>query len=162
MNIFLLDPDHETNCKYHCDKHVVKMITEYNQLMSTACHIELPDNVIDKSTIYRKTHYNHPCAIWVRKSKQNFRYILDLNYALCMEYTYRYKKVHKGQSLIKIFEGVWDKFDDIGLTEFPKCMPEEYKVECPYQSYINYYNGDKQHIAKWKNRDVPSWFIAAS
>ena len=36
MNIFYLD-NHTHRCaKQHCDKHVVKMIIEYAQLMSTA------------------------------------------------------------------------------------------------------------------------------
>ena len=36
MNIFYLDTDPELSAKYHCDKHVVKMILEYGQLLSTA------------------------------------------------------------------------------------------------------------------------------
>ena len=59
MNIFVLDENIEICAQYHCDKHVVKMITKYNQLMSTACHI-LNINI---EIIYKKTHVNHPCAI---------------------------------------------------------------------------------------------------
>lgn len=161
MNIFLFDADHEINSMYHCDKHVVKMITEYNQLMSTACHDKLSADVIDKTKIYKKTHYNHPCAIWTRASKQNFKYLLDLNRALCSEYTYRYKRIHKGQSLLPIFESVVEYFDDNGFMELPKCMPDIYKVDSVKDSYINYFNGEKQHIAKWKERDAPPWFIKA-
>jgi len=36
MNVFYLDRDPVTAAKMHCDKHVVKMIIEYAQLMSTA------------------------------------------------------------------------------------------------------------------------------
>jgi hypothetical protein len=36
MNIFYLDKDPKTCAQYHCDKHVVKMILEYAQLLSTA------------------------------------------------------------------------------------------------------------------------------
>lgn len=36
MNIFVLDRDPYIAASYHCDKHVVKMIVEYAQLLSTA------------------------------------------------------------------------------------------------------------------------------
>ena len=36
MNIFMLDENPQTNVEMHCDKHVVKMVIEYAQLMSTA------------------------------------------------------------------------------------------------------------------------------
>lgn len=36
MNIFALDRDPYTAASYHCDKHVVKMLVEYAQLLSTA------------------------------------------------------------------------------------------------------------------------------
>ena len=39
MNIFFLDYDAQRCAEYHCDKHVVKMIIEYAQLMSTAHRI---------------------------------------------------------------------------------------------------------------------------
>ena len=34
MNIFYLHEDPDVSAKMHCDKHVVKMIIEYAQLMS--------------------------------------------------------------------------------------------------------------------------------
>jgi hypothetical protein len=36
MNIFVLHPDPEKSARDHCDKHVVKMILEYGQMLSTA------------------------------------------------------------------------------------------------------------------------------
>lgn len=39
MNIFYLDENPSIAAAMHCDKHVVKMIVEYAQLMSTAHHI---------------------------------------------------------------------------------------------------------------------------
>jgi hypothetical protein len=35
MNIFALSYNPKEAAQFHCDKHVVKMITEYNQLLST-------------------------------------------------------------------------------------------------------------------------------
>ena len=39
MNIFYLHEDPIQNAKWHVDKHVVKMVTEYAQLLSTAHRI---------------------------------------------------------------------------------------------------------------------------
>ena len=36
MNIFVLDRDPYIAAQMHCDKHVIKMICEYAQLLSTA------------------------------------------------------------------------------------------------------------------------------
>ena len=36
MNIFYLDPNPQIAAELHCDKHVVKMVIEYGQLLSTA------------------------------------------------------------------------------------------------------------------------------
>ena len=37
-------------------------------------------------------------------------------------------------------------------------MPIDYKVDDIVESYRNYYRGDKAHIAKWTNREVPEWW----
>jgi hypothetical protein len=45
------------------------------------------------------------------------------------------------------------------LTPIPQCMPDEYKAESPVTAYRNYYNGAKARFAKWKNKEVPQWFL---
>jgi hypothetical protein len=47
---------------------------------------------------------------------------------------------------------------DIGLTEQPMAMPDQYKTNSVVESYRNYYMGEKSEIASWKNREVPNWF----
>ena len=49
MNIFYLHEDPIQNAKWHVDKHVVKMVTEYAQLLSTA------HRVLDGEMYYGKT-----------------------------------------------------------------------------------------------------------
>lgn len=169
MNIFWLDNDLKTCAKYHNDKHCVKMILEYAQLLSTAHHILGSD--VDKTKIYKATHINHPCAIWVRESKGNYATLSDLLFWLGNEYTFRYGKFHKTMdnifTLLRIFPNypsndntyIWPGGNSIISTR-PLCMPDEYKIEGdPIQSYRNYYIGSKQHIANWKNRSIPNWFI---
>lgn len=62
MNIFVLDTDPATCASYHCDKHVVKMLIEYTQMLCTAI------NLAGGSAPYRTTHQNYPCSVWTRQS----------------------------------------------------------------------------------------------
>ena len=119
MNLFYLDTKPTTCAKLHCDKHVVKMIIEYAQLMSTA-HRMLDgveymdktkngrnirrwrlDGAYKEAMIYKASHINHPTAIWTRQSKGNYEYLYRLFCALCDEYTHRYGKVHKTDELLR-------------------------------------------------------------
>ena len=65
MNIFVLDNDPFKAAEYQCDKHVVKMVLETAQLLCSA-HETAP---------YKRTHYNHPCAIWTRSSLSNYMWL---------------------------------------------------------------------------------------
>lgn len=154
MNIFILDEDIEKNCEYHCDKHVVKMIVEYAQLGCSVHHL--------KGTLappYRKTHINHPSAVWARQSMDNYNYLVALGKQLCKEYTFRYGKTHKTEDVFDWLENNKPNLQELGMTDFALAMPDEYKTKCPVESYRAYYIGDKIKIAKWKNRPTPEWLV---
>ena len=91
MNIFYLHSDPVTCAEWHCDKHVVKMILEYAQLLSTAHHeVDGTPSI----NCYKSTHRNHPSAIWARTNRKNYRWLWRLLDATATEYTHRYGKVH--------------------------------------------------------------------
>lgn|SRR5574337_713421 len=150
MNIFVLDKDPRIAARYHCDKHVVKMILESAQLL---CSVYPPN-----AAPYRRTHYNHPCAVWARQSSQNFHWLLNLACALLDEYTVRYGKVHKTSEVIDWILHHDPNLPLTGLTEFPQCMPDQYKVTGdPVLAYRKYYMGEKANFATWKT-SKPSWW----
>jgi len=155
MNIFFLDYDVKKCAQYHCDKHVVKMILETAQLLCGAHHVVSKDV---ENVPYKLSHKNHPCAIWTRESLSNYLYLCELGLELCNEYTYRYGKRHKSQDVIAWCILNRPKISDVGFTEPPKAMPDDYKVDCVIQSYRNYYMGAKSGFAVWKNREKPLWF----
>ena len=70
MNIFHLHEDPKICAEYHCDKHVVKMILETAQMLSTAYqrHCGLDDE------LYKPAYPKHPMTIWVGDSVENFTY----------------------------------------------------------------------------------------
>ncbi|ADG59996.1 DNA binding protein [Acinetobacter phage Acj9] len=161
MNIFIFDECVVRNAQYHGNKHVVKMITEYNQLLSTACHV----HGLDTTGMYKKTHVHHPSAQWVRESRANFEYLLDLNISLLQEYTHRYGKVHAGSRLIDLFI---DQIENVPVgsgerTDFVAVLPGEpvdrTKTDSAVvRAYRNLYMNQKRNLAEWKNREVPYWF----
>lgn len=180
MNIFYLDSNPRVCAEMHNDKHVVKMILEYAQLLSTAHRIldgvpatasriksgrqytcyNLSDN--RDAMLYSTTHINHPSAIWVRQSEHNYNWLAKLLIELCSEYTYRYGKIHKvyATGLANMLYIAKPKnIPKSYFTEPTPAMPDEYKANDSIQSYRNYYLGAKSAIAAWKNREKPTWFI---
>ena len=156
MNIFLLDFDVKKCAEYHCDKHVVKMILETAQLL---CGVHHTTDQLNEEVPYKLSHKNHPCAIWARNSLTNYLYLCELGLELCKEYTYRYNKRHKSQDVIEWCIMHKPNIPDTGLTELPKAMPIECKVDSVVESYRNYYMMHKRDFATWKNRSIPEWYI---
>ena len=153
MNIFILDFHPTKAAIYHCDKHVVKMILETAQLLYSAHWIinesKLPDDA------YRKTHVNHPCAIWTRESLSNYVWLCQLGIALCEEYTFRYEKTHKTQRHIEWLVANPPDIPFIGITEIRQAMPDIYKRPNPVDAYRAYYCGAKTRMLKYTRRQPP-------
>jgi len=178
VNIFYLHNDVNECAKMHADKHVVKMILEYAQLLSTA-HRYLDGTRIVKHSdtgrkqsryvlhdsrdelLYASTHINHPSAVWVRQNQQNYIWLSQLLHALCKEYTYRYGKIHKVER-DGLLEELYNWPMNIPMGEFTEptpAMPDDVKVAGDsIKSYHNYYIKNKAHLANWKNRKVPDWY----
>ena len=164
MNIFWLDDDLTLAAQYHNDKHCVKLCVELAQLLSTAHHVLDGDESLIKDKIYKPTHRNHPCAVWVRESYNNYCHLWCLLCQLCTEYTYRYNKIHKVErELLDVLTIPPKNIPLGGITPTPACMPEEYKIYTNgelnvVESYRNYYNLAKSNLASWKNRPIPAWY----
>lgn len=154
MNIFFLSLDVRECAEWMVDRHVVKMILEYCQLLCTA-HRVLDVDVSD--TLYKKTHVNHPCAKWVRESAHNYWWLFRLFKETLREYTYRYGKIHASSRLIPYLECIPENIP-LGRFSHPPCaMPDEYKREDHILSYRLYYIHGKKHLHSWKKRETPSW-----
>lgn len=152
MNIFVLDENPKLAAIQQLDKHVVKMPLESGQLLCSAFE--------KNQAPYKRTHYNHPCSIWTRQSKENFLWLVEHGLSLCEEYTFRYSKIHKTQ---KVIDWCRDnilkiQFPQTGLTPFAQAMPWEYKNESAVLAYQAYYIGEKAKIAKWTKREIPNWW----
>lgn len=153
MNIFALDKNPKIAAKYHCDKHVVKMIVESAQMLCTN------KQFYNETAPYKKCFVNHPCTIWSRENISNYKWLCSLALNLCEEYTKRYGKIHKTQSIIEYCTNNPPPLPDGKLTNFACAMPEYCKTsKDPVQNYRTYYIQEKRGFAKWKNGKIPKWF----
>lgn len=155
MNIFVLNEDPIQAARDQCNKHVVKMILESAQLLVTA----FPEG----TTPYKHTHFNHPCAKWVRESLSNYGWLLTHACELCNEYTRRYGRVHKTENVIMSLD-VPD-LPDVGLTPFVRAIKEPWKSMTLgskmdiVDAYRFYYAQDKARFARWSPRaKAPTWW----
>jgi hypothetical protein len=184
MNIFYLHHDQKVCAEMHNDKHCIKMILEYAQLLSTAQRVidgnlsvglsetgrkqtryVLPDD--RESKLYVATHINHPSAIWVRKSYENYEWLYTMFIELMKEYTYRYGKNHACEKLTEpLYTPPTHIPKGVGFTEPTPAMPDDVKIAGDsIKSYRNYYINNKTHLASWRgkvnSRNQPNWFKTA-
>lgn len=181
MNLFVLDKNPVKAAQLQCDKHVVKMIVESAQMLSTA-HRMLdgtmerrrsksgkvmvkywvhPDPTMEKN-LYKACHTGHPCTVWTMESSSNYRWHLDHFEALLNEYEYRYNKVHASSKLMQYLLSAPFNIPSGGMTPFklamksnPECMFEE----DPVRSYREFYQTKQDRFKMvWTGRDVPEWF----
>jgi len=184
MNIFIVHEDPVIAAQMLCDQHVVKMVTESVQMLST-CHRVL-DGVMSKQPsnsgkrmvpryklddgrdkiLYHAVHFQHPCNIWIREDIGNYSWLFTHTYALSQEYTMRYKKTHACQSIIDYLATVGPPCNmpvtHTRTQDFVQAMPEEYKDKDPVVAYRNFYIGSKSRFARWKYRKAPKWYTDAT
>lgn len=161
MNIFILSTNPVEAAQMQCDKHVVKMVLESAQMLSTAHRILDGDAV--NPELYRKVHARHPCTLWTMETDFNYRWHYKHFIALGEEYTFRYGKVHSSiQKLAGILSHAPRNIPVGGLTPFALAMkqyPECVVENNPVASYRNFYLADKKDFAKWtRGRKAPEWW----
>jgi hypothetical protein len=187
MNIFYIDHDPAQAAMWMVDKHVVKMILESAQLLSTAHRVldgvmqegkRLVPNTLEnpkyrkhktwilndqrQDIMYQATHINHPSAVWSRTSIENYNWLVEHYFALMSEYTYRYNKRHKCFDMAYYLQSPPKNLEAYDWTPMPSCMAEEYIVsDDPLTNYRNYYRIGKANMHKWTNRTPPEWIHAA-
>ncbi|KYQ93167.1 hypothetical protein DLAC_05801 [Tieghemostelium lacteum] len=176
MNLFVLDKNTKTSVRYHCDKHVVKLILEAIQMLYCAFHILDEGNDDWKksapSTYMKLTHKNHPINKWVRLNDKTYDYTLEYASELLQEYTLRYSKIHSSHvhyewlSKNKPKNIVYSNSSSVPVM--PLAMPDQYKSlptvswDDVVTSYRNYYLGEKLSFCSYKGVDWPDWIPVSS
>ena len=183
VNIFILseqiDPvaHHLQNAEFHLDRHVVKMITESCQMLSTAL-LNSEDKQITKiigslpaiCKPLSRGMAKHPCTVWASSNITNFNYLANLAICLCYEHQYRYPLSQQHQYMSWL-EALNIKLTAMGYgpaaplpTRFVAATTgtihnTDYSQLEIISIYRKYYVTHKSHIASWKKRMKPVWFM---
>lgn len=170
MNIFYNDKCPVKSAQNLCDKHVVKMPLESAQMLCTAWRVATDrhypnfssEEWHDEHGFYKATHQKHPCTLWVLDSTGNYRWLFQHYVALCLEYQYRYRKVHKSFGLLDKLKYTPKGIAEGEFTQPPTCMPDDYKcskdaIEC-YRAYLR---NAKKAFSVFSHRNEPDWWCEA-
>jgi hypothetical protein len=161
MNIFFLDRDAQIAAHHHGDKHVVKMILETAQLLSTAHRVLDGDDFADSFGMYKATHKNHPSAVWVRSNTFAYDWTFRLFSALLDEFHHRRGKTHATARLYDALSCLPDNVPrGLPWMSPPLCMPDEFKTDCHVESYRAYYRQKARDGVveyNWRPERRPVW-----
>ena len=183
MNIFVLHKDPKIAAELQCDKHVVKMIVESAQMLSTAHrmldgYVEMRPSKSGKrmvkywvhknnnleNVLYRAVHHGHPCTVWTMQTNANYEWHYKHFVSLCDEYQHRYNKVHATDTRLREvlrraptntnWSNQYTPFA-LAMQHEPQCIHED----DPVRSYQEYYQTKQDRFKMvWTNRNVPEWF----
>jgi len=163
MNVFFLHSDFNKAAKMHCDKHVVKMILETAQMLSTAHRVLDGSDYANKHSLCNIAHINHPSTKWVRSGSAQYLWAYGLFVALLKEQQHRYGTTHKYWGIADALAKPPRNIPDIKFTWPPKCMPDEYKKRHTVSAYRAYYKAEKAYFASWKRAsETPKWWLKAA
>ena len=156
MNIFVLHESPKFAASMHCDKHVVKMIVESGQMLSTAHWIN--GSPAEGMHLYKPAFVNHPCSRWIRHSSANHCWLVRLFIGLLDEFRDRYGHEHSARRLVEHVSDVPGLTEFGPLTPFAQAMPDQYKNENAVVAYRHYYWAEKRRFAEWRYSPAPNWW----
>ena len=158
MNIFVLDQSPSLAAAYHCDQHVVKMVVETCQMLSTVHHT----SGAAPAGVCKPFGPKHPCTLWAGVAEANYRWLHALGLALARQYTARYAKVHSLHPLLLGPLATPPAGMQQGpATPFAQCMPPQYRQPCAVAAYRGCYAATKARFARWGHGPTPPWWPAA-
>ena len=155
MNIFMTSECPVQSAYDHCYVHCVKQILESQQMLSTAHRVLDGDEWADKVGLYKKTHFNHPCSVFVRESEESYNWLLLHAIALHEYYEEKTGKIHASKRLLPHLEHL-PKNTPNGVFNPRIAAPEEFQsmsvthgIPVAYREYL------KSKFAEWQSREKP-------
>lgn len=191
MNYFFLDLDVGACAEAHMDQHVGKMFLEACQLLCSAHLVPTHPGWAEMSVEERlrlgllpysrtEAQRNHPCAIWTRRSANNYFMLLAHAVALNVVYVKRFTKQHGSRAALDwlLVVGIPPGVAWFGRTALcrPMLVDEKYRTVLPelghplddatvVVAYRAYYSATKRILrgkpATWTGRKPPLWFTSS-
>ena len=161
MNIFALSRCPMQSAWWLDDIRKNKMILESAQMLSTAVRVLSPDTDLQ---VYKVAYLNHPCTIWARQSRDNFKWLLSH-----MSHLFLQKGgLHKSANLLTDFQKYADSgdFPNEELTPFANCArnlergvdySEHTDTHEAYRLYMNDRWKETNITLTWRWGREPEW-----
>ena len=183
MNLFFTDWDPTVAASHQCDQYVVKIAVEVALFLSavhwrrgydgpigtdeTLCFDTDASNDLylrPASGPYRNSKIVKDSSEvygWVSKSLGNYKWALLYGLGLTAEYTKRYKKIHRTESVLLWLQINQPDIPDVGFTrDVGLGMPEEFKDRSdPVRSYQDYMICMKADFLRWNFSSPPQWWL---
>jgi hypothetical protein len=180
MNIFVLSYSaipqvhYKENARMHCDKHVVKMITESVQMLVTTYYDFMPAPDGDLKLPCKPLaagHAKHPCVLWLQQDIIHYNYLAQLAQSLCLEKQARWplNADHEYHYFLDVLTSHIHSIHDLShLTKLPDTFATAVKSESLRSTnrphieavtiYRDYYIRDKAAFATWRGVGRPDWW----
>lgn len=172
VNIFFTHLNPTIAAEFCCDAHVRKMVVESTQMLANAYHMEgakhTPPPKAD-GTPYAKSHWNHPCAVWVREDFKHWDWLRVHAYGLAAEFKFRFGGDHACLGALGYMTQhlplswmVNRHFNTPPLAIPDPWRPSQYSSRTqisPIGHYRRYIREGKAHIHTWTKRNPPLWLI---
>ena len=157
MNIFMTHPSPVQSARWLDDVRVNKMFIESCQLLSTAIRIISNDDLTICDGIYKPTHKNHGCAIWVRTARDNYTWVVQHARELYRLYHKKSNRVHACLAILDRLEPLAYIIPDGSTEPYNGARNKEHKVD--YTDERNVYTAYRKYLtARWKlDRRTPTW-----
>ena len=118
---------------------------------------------------YRGGYQHHPCTVWTSTNINNYMWLFNHGYELCMEYRHRFSREHACESkILKMVSNDALNLLPMGVrTPFARAFNKEryphlYDANqyTTVEAYRTYYSQDKRRFASWeKGRPAPQWWV---
>jgi len=161
MNIFALSRCPMQSAWWLDDIRKNKMILESAQMLSTAVRTLCPDTDLP---VYKVAYLNHPCTIWARQSRDNFKWLLSHMSHLWLQKGGEHKSARLIPHLDEYsFTGYFPSED---LTPFANCArnlergvdySEHPDVHQAYRMYMNDRWKENNITLTWRWGREPEW-----
>lgn len=163
MNIFLVSNNPDECAQALDDLRLNKMILETGQMLCTAYRHWAPQYgwPVTFEGIYKETHKNHPCNVWLRENINNYKWALNLFAALADEKLYRTGKTHL--SYTKLWQSLsivphWHNYPSPKFTF--DCSNVSVELNSVFDKYklclCTKWNNDLKKPT-WTKRGYPAW-----
>lgn len=170
MNLFVTSECPRESAIALDDKRVGKLLMEANQMLSLAVKIHHenldwfehvgPGKISDGFA-----HKNHPVSMWVRKTRENFRWCMEHAYHLADEFKLRFGKKHGSASRTPYIANFVDCIPDGPLMPFQNSARNNslrvdfshLPVPLSYREYLLARWPGDTYAPKWTNRGAPEW-----